>query len=67
MNEWMQKESIEEIIMDQKTLQRDIFDGNEIKKLLFDNKKNNDKYDFNGKKIWMLVNIELWIREFIDK
>ncbi len=67
MNEWMQNKSIEEIIMDQKTLQRDIFDGNEIKKLLFDNKKNNDKYDFNGKKIWMLVNIELWIREFIDK
>jgi asparagine synthase (glutamine-hydrolysing) len=23
-------------------------------------------YDFYGKKIWMLMNIELWYRNFID-
>ena len=27
---------------------------------------NNDIYDFNGKKIWMILNLELWMREFFD-
>ena len=24
----------------------------------------NQNFDFSGKKIWMLVNLELWMREF---
>lgn len=53
-----------EILLDQKTFNRGIFDKNQIEKLL-DNKQNTD-YDFWGKKIWMLINVELWARNSID-
>ena len=23
-------------------------------------------HDFHGKRVWMLINVELWMREFID-
>jgi len=32
---------------------------------LLNNKQQLD-YDFWGKKIWMLMNVEIWHREFID-
>ena len=53
-----------QILLDKTTLNRGIFDSNQINNLLF--KKENTKYDFWGKKIWMLINIELWARNFID-
>lgn len=53
-----------EILLDQKTSNRGIFDKTKIEKLL-DNKQNID-YDFWGKKIWMLINVELWARNSID-
>ena len=53
------------ILLDQKTTNRKIFNNHQIEKILFN--KENINYDFWGKKIWMLINVELWSRNFIDK
>lgn len=53
-----------EILLDQKTISRNLFNRDKMEKFL----KLDEKlpYDFYGKKIWMLMNIELWHRNFID-
>ena len=67
MNDWMKDEKIKQIYMDNETLNRGIFDKKFLLELFdFNNKKKtNSNFDFSGKKIWMLVNIELWIRKFL--
>ena len=57
-------ENAKEILLDDKTFSRDIFKKQKLEYLL--NNKQNLNYDFWGKKIWMLMNTELWFREFID-
>ena len=52
------------ILLDDRTKNRGVFRHSELKKLLNNNQKLD--YDFWGKKIWMLMNVELWYREFID-
>ena len=54
-----------EILLDQRTTNRGMFNTSQIEKLL--QNKENINYDFWGKKIWMLINVELWSRNFIDK
>jgi len=66
MSEWMQDGRVKEIILDQKTLSRNIFNKNMLEKLLNIKNISEDSYDFAGKKIWMLVNFELWMRSYID-
>ena len=58
------RESAKEILLDQRSFSRGVFNLDEVEKLL--NEEQNLKYDFWGKKIWMLMNVELWFREFID-
>ena len=53
-----------EILLDDKTTKRGLFKKKQIEKLL--NNPEILEYDFWGKKIWMLINIELWSRNFID-
>jgi len=53
-----------EILLDEKTIDRGIFRQSQLEQIL--NKKQNLDYDFWGKKIWMLMNVEIWFREFID-
>lgn len=50
-----------EILLDEVTRRRGIFKINNVEKLI--NNKQNIGYDFWGKKIWMLINLELWFRE----
>ncbi len=66
MNEWMKDKKIQEIFLDNSTLSRGIFDKKKLIELNENNNKSmfNQNYDFSGKKIWMLVNLELWMREF---
>jgi asparagine synthase (glutamine-hydrolysing) len=54
-----------DILLDTRTSSRNIFNTTQIEKLL--NNRETINYDFWGKKIWMLINVELWSREFIDK
>ena len=67
MNEWMKDEKIKEILLDDTSLNRKIFKKDGIEKLLKFKKESNDPYDFSGKKIWMILNIELWMRTYIGK
>ncbi len=67
MNDWMKDDKIKQIYLDNETLNRGIFDKKYLLKL-FDlnlNTNSNLNFDFLGKKIWMLVNLELWIRRFL--
>ena len=47
------------------TKNRGIFDTEKIESLLNYNSKK-PTYDFWGKKIWMLVNLEIWFRKVVD-
>ena len=53
-----------EILLDQSAIDRNIFNNEKMEKFLTSNE--NLPYDFYGKKIWMLMNVELWYRDFID-
>jgi asparagine synthase (glutamine-hydrolysing) len=66
MNDWMKDEKIKEIYLDHSTLNRGIFDKENLKKLYNFNESSNSNsnFDFSGKKVWMLVNVELWMRKF---
>ena len=66
MNSWMKNERIKEILFDQRSKSRNIYNDEFIKRL-YKKQNNKDVYDFNGKKIWMILNLELWLREFIDR
>ena len=54
-----------EILIDNKTKSRGIFNITEIEKIL--SSKELLEYDFWGKKIWMILNLEIWFRKVIDK
>ena len=53
-----------EILLDDKTRRRGVFRYSQLEKMLNNNQKLD--YDFWGKKVWMLMNVELWFRECID-
>ena len=65
MNNWMKNDVIKDILFDQTTSSRKLYDMKFVHNL-FRKRDNNDIYDFNGKKIWMILNLELWMREFFD-
>jgi len=56
--------SAKEILLDPRSSKRGIFRSNRLEFLLSNPQKLD--YDFWGKKVWMLINVELWFREFID-
>ena len=58
----MNDNRIKDILLDKQTLSRNIFNKDSLEKLFIKNKNSNDPYDFDGKKIWMMVNFELWMR-----
>ena len=59
----MNDDYVKEILMDKKTTERGLFKKSELTNL-FSKSNKNDPYDFNGKKIWMVMNIELWLRNY---
>lgn len=65
---WMNKKMkhfAKSILLDQTTKSRQIFNLIEIEKII--NNPEKIDHDFWGKKIWMMINIELWFRKAIDK
>ena len=55
------KKFIKEILLDDQTKKRGILNIKEVENLI--NNKENLSYDFWGKKIWMLLNLEIWLRK----
>ena len=66
MNNWMKDDLVKEILFDKDTLSRGLYNKDYLNKII-GKKDDKDLYDSNGKKIWMVINIELWLREFFDK
>ena len=66
MNDWMKDDKIKDILLDDRSINRNLFKKKEVEKLFNFKNTINDPYDFSGKKIWMLTNIEIWMRSFID-
>ena len=67
LDDWFKtglKEYAKEILLDQRSINRNMFNKRKLEKFL--NFDENLPFDFYGKKIWMLMNIELWHREYID-
>jgi asparagine synthase (glutamine-hydrolysing) len=56
--------SAREVLLDGTTRQRGIFDVKRLERFLAT--PQNLQYDFYGKKVWMLMNIELWFREVVN-
>jgi len=57
-------DSARDLLLDKTTRERGIFDQAALAQLLAS--AQNLPYDSYGKKVWMLMNVELWFREFID-
>ena len=55
---------IKDILLDPRCCKRGLFNSHRIEYLL--NNPQYLDYDFWGKKVWMLTNVELWFQEFID-
>jgi len=54
-----------DLLLDKRARERGIFDPARMEAFL--SNKQNLPYDFYGKKVWMLMNIELWFREVIEQ
>lgn len=58
------REKVRDILLDPVTRQRGLFDVANVERLLCADPKL--RYDFHAKRLWMLVNVELWFRAHID-
>lgn len=57
-------ETAREILLDDRSRRRGLFDPRQLEDLLA--KPQPLDFDFWGKKVWMLMNVELWFHEFVD-
>jgi asparagine synthase (glutamine-hydrolysing) len=67
LDNWMESEMkgvAQDVLLDQTSRERGIFDHDEVRKLL--THRQDLPYDFYGKKVWMMMNVELWMREVVD-
>lgn len=67
LDTWMGRglvETARAILLDERCRRRGLFDARRLEELLSRPQELN--FDFWGKKIWMLMNVELWYQEFID-
>jgi asparagine synthase (glutamine-hydrolysing) len=67
LDQWLRgglMQSARDLLLDKTTRERGVFDQKALAKMLAASQ--HLPYDFYGKKIWMLMNVELWFREFID-
>lgn len=58
------KQLAQDILLDNRTRARGVFDMQTVETLLQGPARS--QYDFHGKRIWMLMNVEIWFRKHID-
>ncbi len=61
LNDWVNNEQIKEILISKNSLSKEFYNTQELKKIL--EMREDKNFDFAGKKVWMLLNIELWMRQ----
>ncbi|ADX46038.1 asparagine synthase (glutamine-hydrolyzing) [Paracidovorax avenae ATCC 19860] len=67
LDDWMKSGMLDDaraLLLDQRSRERGIFDPKRLEHFL-GNPQSLD-YDFYGKKVWMLMNLELWFRRVVD-
>lgn len=67
LDQWLRSgllQSARDLLLDKTSRERGLFDQSALARLL--DRPQRLPYDFYGKKVWMLMNVELWFREFID-
>ncbi|MEX0694490.1 MAG: asparagine synthase (glutamine-hydrolyzing) [Rhodospirillales bacterium] len=67
LDQWMEsemKDVAKDVLLDKTARERGIFNHDEVSNLL--NHRQDLPYDFYGKKVWMMMNVELWFREVVD-
>jgi len=67
LDEWFRSgllQSARDLLLDKTSRERGIFNHEAMAQLLAG--QQHLPYDFYGKKVWMLMNVELWFRELID-
>ena len=65
---WLQSGMLDqarEILLDPKCTRRNLFNRQKIEAFLSD--PQHLDYDFYGKKVWMLMNVELWLSHVVDE
>ena len=64
LNEWIKDIKIKNMILGPDSLSKEFYDQEELEKVF--QMQDNKEFDFSGKKVWMLLNVELWMRQNFD-
>ncbi len=67
LDRWMESEMkgvARDVLLDRTSRERGIFNTDEVERLLMH--RQDLPYDFYGKKVWMMMNVELWLRDVVD-
>tara|TARA_E500000178_G_scaffold355958_1_gene430782 strand:+ start:748 stop:2670 length:1923 start_codon:yes stop_codon:yes gene_type:complete len=65
MNQWMNNDFVKDNIIKKNSLLSEMFKKEELDSMINKLNTKNDLYDFSGKKIWMLLNLQLWGKIFL--
>ena len=61
LNQWINPNEVKDILTNRNSLSKDFFNKEELNKILAMSKDRG--FDFAGKKVWMLLNIEIWMKQ----
>jgi len=64
LNEWIKDSKVEDMLLGKNSKSKEFYDKEELKNIL--KMKDGKEFDFSGKRVWMLLNIELWMRQHFD-
>lgn len=67
LDDWLKAGMLDDakaILLDQRSRERGLFDAKRLEHFL--SHPQSLDYDFYGKKVWMLMNVELWFRGVVD-
>ena len=64
LNEWIKDIKIKNMILGPDSLTKEFYNKEEHEKVF--QIQHNKEFDFSGKKVWMLLNVELWMRQNFD-
>ena len=61
----MSNDYVKDCILTRNSFLSDILKRKQLQKILSDLDTKKDNYDFLGKKVWMLLNLQLWGKNFL--
>jgi len=64
LNEWIKDSKVEDMLLGKNSKSKEFYDKEELKNII--QMKDGKEFDFSGKRVWMLLNIELWMRQHFD-